>query len=56
MLDDNNEEIKIPLGYRLNHQFEHKKKDKKLMRRNFQFQFDLNFVIIDVTEFVPETD
>ena len=56
MLDDNNEEIKIPLGYRLHHQFEHKTKDKKLMRRNFQFQFDLNFVIIDVTEFVPETD
>lgn len=56
MLDDNNEEIKIPLGYRLHHQFEHKTKDKKLMRRNFQFQFDLNFVIIDVTEIVPETD
>ena len=56
MLDDNNEEIKIPLGYRLNHQFEHKTKDKKLMTRNFQFQFDLNFVIIDVTEIVPETD
>ena len=56
MLDDNNEEIKIPLGYRLHHQFEHKTKDKKLMTRNFQFQFDLNFVIIDVTEIVPETD
>ena len=56
MLDDNKEEIKIPLGYRLHHQFEHKTKDKKLMRRNFQFQFDLNFVIIDVTEIVPETD
>ena len=56
MLDDNNEEIKTPLGYRLHNQFEHKTKDKKLMRRNFQFQFDLNFVIIDVTEFVPETD
>ena len=38
MLDDNNKDIKIPLGYKLHHQFEHKTKDKKLMRRNFQFQ------------------
>ena len=52
MLDDNNEEIKIPLGYKLYHQFESKTKDKIVVQRNFQFEFDLNFVIIDVAEIV----
>ena len=52
MLDDNNEEIKIPLGYKLYHQFESKTKDKIAVQRNFQFEFDLNFVIIDVAEIV----
>jgi hypothetical protein len=52
MLDDKNEEIKIPLGYKLYHTFQSKTKDKKVVQRNFQFQFDLNFVIIDVAEIV----
>lgn len=52
ILDDNNEEIKIPLGYKLYHQFESKTNDKIAVQRNFQFEFDLNFVIIDVAEIV----
>ena len=52
ILDDKNEEIKIPLGYKLYHKFESKTKDKKVIQRNFQFEFDLNFVIIDVAEIV----
>ena len=56
ILDDNNEEIKIPLGYKLYHQFESKTKDNKVVQRNFQFKFDLNFVIIDVAEIVEETE
>ena len=52
ILDDNNEKIKIPLGYKLYHQFESKTKDKIVVQRNFQFEFDLNFVIIDVAEIV----
>jgi len=56
ILDDNNEEIQIPLGYKLYHQFESKAKDNKLVQRNFQFQFDLNFVIIDVAEIAEETE
>ena len=56
MLDDNNEEIKIPLGYILYHQFESKTKDKIVVQRNFQFEFDLNFVIIDVAEIESENE
>ena len=56
MLDPKNEEIKIPLGYKLYHKFESKTKDNKLVQRNFQFQFDLNFVIIDVAEIAEETE
>ena len=56
MLDDNNEEIKIPLGYKLYHQFESKTKDKIVVQRNFQFEFDLNFVIIDVAEIESENE
>jgi hypothetical protein len=52
MLDDKNKEIKIPLGYKLYHKFESKTKENKVVQRNFQFQFDLNFVIIDVAEIV----
>ena len=56
MLDDKNEEIKIPLGYKLYHQFVSKTKDKKVVQRNFQFKFDLNFVIIDVAEIESENE
>ena len=52
ILDDNNKEIKIPLGYKLYHQFESKTTDNKVIQRNFQFKFDLNFVIVDVAEIV----
>ena len=50
--DEKNEEIKIPLGYTLYHKFESKTKDKKTIQRNFQFEYDLNFVIIDVAEII----
>jgi len=56
MLDDNNEKIKIPLGYKLYHQFESKTTENKVIKRNFQFQFDLNFVIVDVAEIVAGTE
>jgi hypothetical protein len=55
-LDVNNKEIKIPLGYKLYHQFEHKTNDNKVIQRNFQFKFDLNFVIVDVAEIINETE
>lgn len=56
MLDDKNEEIKIPLGYKLYHKFESKTNENKLVQRNFQFQFDLNFVIVDVAEIIENAE
>ena len=44
-LNNKNEEIKIPIGYKLFHNFESKTTDKKVVQRNFQFEFELNFVI-----------
>jgi len=53
-LDENNLAVKIPLGYKLYHKFESKTKEGILVQRTFQFEFDLNFVIIDVAEIIED--
>ena len=56
LIQDYIKDIICIIQIKLYHQFESKAKDNKLVQRNFQFQFDLNFVIIDVAEIAEETE
>lgn len=53
-LNEAKEEVQIPLGYKLIHKFEYKAKDNTLVDQSLQFNFDLNFVIINITEYTND--
>jgi len=56
IVNDENVEVKIPLGYRLYHKFESKTDKGVMVQRTFQFEFDLNFVIIEVAEIIEDDE